>query len=53
MLPQYKFRRSIHGGDYVPIKHVGKELPINSYYQSEQYSEEQEYRDKSSKLLNE
>lgn len=53
MLPQYKFRRSIHGGDYVPIKHVGKELSINSYYQSEQYSEEQGYRDKSSKLLNE
>jgi TfoX/Sxy family transcriptional regulator of competence genes len=53
MLPQYKFRRSIHGGDYVPIKHVGKELPINSYYQSEQYVEEQNYRTKSSNIIRE
>ena len=51
MLPQAEFRRSILGSKYEPIKRVSGDLPINAYYQSEQYKMEQAYRDHSSKLM--
>ena len=51
MLPQAEFRRSILCSKYEPIKRVSGDLPINAYYQSEQYKMEQAYRDHSSRLM--
>lgn len=51
MLPQAEFRRSILGSKYEPIKRVSGDLPINAYYQGEQYKMEQAYRDHSSRLM--
>lgn len=52
MMPQYSFRKSTLGGKYEPIKRVGGTLPLNSYFQSEQYIAESIYRTASAKVIN-